>query len=899
MKKYLLITLMLCALVACKTNEVIEVDDEFSEEEISEITDSMYMDDEFYMDEGYDDFLDEEETGVRGIYNPSRTLLTDLIHTKLEVRFNWTQSRMNGRATISAKQHFYPSDSLVLDAKGMDILKVELNGSPLVYTYRDSLKLSINLGKTYMKDEVFTVTIEYVAKPDERQTSGSAAITSDKGLYFINPKGEDKDKMPQIWTQGETEANSVWFPTIDAPNAKTTQEIFMTVDTKYSTLSNGKLMSSKQNADGTRTDHWKQDQAHAPYLFMMAVGEFVTIKDSYTRQNGTKMAVNYIVEPAFEKDARAIFGETPAMIKYFSERLGVDYPWDKYSQIVVRDYVSGAMENTGAVVFGDYVYKTERELLDKNDQSTIAHELFHHWFGDLVTCESWANLPLNESFANYAQYLWDEYRYGLDEADYQAESEAKGYFESAMYQGYHNLIWYGHNDKEDMFDGHSYNKGGRILHMLRSYLGDDAFFKGLNNYLMTNKYKTAEVHNLRMAFEEVSGEDLNWFFDQWFLSKGHAIIHTNQTIDMESNTVTLHVMQKQITPDFPVFRIPVKIAIWDDNGKRTEKIIIDSLEQSFSFSYKGELKNILFDEDQMLLGKVYEDKPINQFIHQYYNASRYKARLIALNRAAKRKTSATDKLIFDAMSDKYWDIRTKAIEVYTAANKTLSDDAVNILKNLALKDTKSSVRSMAIKKISSPDQTILIEMCKNIIANDQSYNVISTALEKLVGLDSTEGLNQARILTKINNPKLTSKAADIVGSFGTAEDYPFLEKLNLIDKPKGEDELSAMIAYTLFIVRQGIDLQEKSLAVFSYLNDAGNQYTKMWLSRAIEYTISDYTRRSEELEAEIAEDEMSKSFESASLKKAIRQRYEDLINNLSPMVEVEEEWSGEEDDSRD
>jgi len=275
MTKYLLITLILCALVACKTSEAIEVDAEFTEEDFSEISDSMFMDDGIPI---YEDFAEEEETGLRGIYKPSRTLLTDLIHTKLEVRFNWAQSRMNGRATISAKQHFYPSDSLVLDAKGMDILKVELNGSPLVYNYRDSLKLSINLGKTYKKDEVFTVTIEYVAKPDERQTSGSAAITSDKGLYFINPKGENKDKMPQIWTQGETEANSVWFPTIDAPNAKTTQEIFMTVDKKYSTLSNGKLMSSKQNEDGTRTDHWKQDQAHAPYLFMMAVGEFQYVK---------------------------------------------------------------------------------------------------------------------------------------------------------------------------------------------------------------------------------------------------------------------------------------------------------------------------------------------------------------------------------------------------------------------------------------------------------------------------------------------------------------------------------------------------------------------------------------------------------------------------------------------
>jgi aminopeptidase N len=231
---------------------------------------------EYYSEEG--DYYGEEPK-VRAIYNPSRTLLIDLIHTKLEVNFDWKKSRMNGKATISAKQHFYASDSLILDAKGMDINKVELNGKALTYTYTDSLKLRIKLDRVYTRDEKFTVVIDYVSKPDERTTGGSAAITSDKGLYFINPKGEIKGKMPQIWTQGETEANSVWFPTVDAPNAKTTQEMLITVEDKYLTLSNGKMIESVKNANGTRTDHWKQDQAHAPYLFMMAVGEFVTIKD--------------------------------------------------------------------------------------------------------------------------------------------------------------------------------------------------------------------------------------------------------------------------------------------------------------------------------------------------------------------------------------------------------------------------------------------------------------------------------------------------------------------------------------------------------------------------------------------------------------------------------------------
>ena len=171
--------------------------------------------------------------------------------------------------------------------------------------------------------------------------------------------------MPQIWTQGETQANSVWFPTIDSPNAKTSQEIYITVEDQYVTLSNGDLISSKKNKDGTRTDYWKQDLPHAPYLFMMAVGEFSIVKDSYTKKDGSKIEVNYYVEPEYEKDAKGIFGETPNMIGYFSELLDLEYPWDKYNQVVVRDYVSGAMENTGAVIFGEFVYKDAEALLDE------------------------------------------------------------------------------------------------------------------------------------------------------------------------------------------------------------------------------------------------------------------------------------------------------------------------------------------------------------------------------------------------------------------------------------------------------------------------------------------------------------------------------------------------------
>ena len=330
-------------------------------------------------------------------YKAAETRTYDLLHTKLKVKFDWEQQYLNGYAWLRLKPYFYPTDSLVLDAKGFDIHNVSLHTadtlSPLEFSYNNR-KIHIQLDKQYTRHDTFGVFVDYTAKPNELKTTAGNAITSDKGLYFINPLGEDKDKPKQIWTQGEPEASSCWFPTIDAPNERTTQEIYITVDDKYKTLSNGVLAESTMNDNGTRTDYWKMDLPHAPYLFMMAVGDFAVVKDKWR-----DMEVSYYVEPKYEKYADDIFGNTPEMIDFFSDKLGVDYPWDKYSQIVVRDFVSGAMENTTATVHMENLQQTKREMLDGDYEDYISHELFHQWFGDLVTCESWSNLPLNESFA--------------------------------------------------------------------------------------------------------------------------------------------------------------------------------------------------------------------------------------------------------------------------------------------------------------------------------------------------------------------------------------------------------------------------------------------------------------------------------------------------------------------
>lgn len=839
MKKHFIFIGALIALSACRVAES-GGDDLVSQETTEVVSSELIIEPE------------KELPTERPVYQETETILTDLIHTRLEVEFDWSQSRMNGLAQITAKPHFYASDKLILDAKGMTINSVSMGKSPLKYLYKDDM-LTINLGREFTRNDQYTVTIDYVAKPDERETGGSSAISSDKGLYFINPKGEEEGKMPQIWTQGETEASSVWFPTIDSPNAKTTQEIFIKVDNKYTTLSNGKLISSEKAADGMRIDHWKQELPHAPYLFMMGVGEFKIVKDSYKRPDGSTMEVNYYVEPEWEQYARDIFGDTPDMIKYFSELTGVNYPWDKYHQIVVRDYVSGAMENTGAVIFGDFVYKNKRELLDANDNSTIAHELFHHWFGDLVTCESWSNLPLNESFANYSQYLWDEHRYGLDQADYYADEEADGYYQSAQMGGYHDLIWFDYNDKEDMFDGHSYNKGGRILHMLRNYLGDDAFFAGMKNYLEKNKFKPAEFHQLRLAFEEVSGEDLNWFFNQWFLGSAHPILDFEQIVNNEAKTLDISVEQKQNLELSPIYKIPMDIAIFDSKGKHIHRIVVDELTEEVSLPFEGELQGYVFDYQQAILAKKRENKPREIYIHQYYNGERYITRREGLKNGAKGSSLESQQLVLDAMKDPFWGIRIDAIGLAKNLKEEKKAEGIALLKELAMNDPESSVRGAALAKLGKMMEADEVEsLYVSAISNDQSYSVISSALSSL-GKDNPEkAISLAEPLENEKSSKMMSGIAQLYAGYAGPEKYDFFANALNGNSLQGYDKLGVIGAFTGFVSRQDSEIYEKALPIYKNLYENGGMYTQMFMPQFIGYLKKSCGDKIDELNTELA-----------------------------------------------
>ncbi len=741
------------------------------------------------------------DTSWKKILRESHPKVNDLVHTKLEARFDYTKSYLYGKVWITLKPHFYNTDSLLLDAKVMDIKEVSLvkgaAKSKLKYTYDDA-ELRITLDRTYRNNESYTIYIDYVSKPDELKVKGSAAITDAKGLYFVNPKGEEKDKPTQIWTQGETEATSVWVPTIDKPNQKTTQEIIMTVPAKYVTLSNGLLISKKNNTDGTRTDHWKMDLPHAPYLFFMGVGDFAVIKDSYKGKE-----VSYYVEKEYAPVARGIFGHTPEMMKFFSDKLGVEYPWQKYAQMVGRDYVSGAMENTTATLHQESAYQNARQLVDGIGwEGTIAHELFHQWFGDLVTAESWSHLTVNESMADYSQTLWMEYKYGKDAGDEENFKGLQGYLSSPN-DSKKDLVRFRYADKEDMFDLVSYQKGGRVHNMLRNYVGDDAYFKSLNNYLSTNKFKPGEAGQMRLAFEEVTGKDMNWFWNQWFYGSGHPVVKIDYKY--EGNKTMVIIEQTQKTDK--VFRLPIAIDVYTGAAKKRYNVWIQNRIDTFSFDApRPDLVNV--DADKVMLWMKTDNKTAENYVHQIKYAPNYLDRKEALDYFAKK---AMPELSL-GLTDKFAAIRRTTLAQLEASKIAEDAKVIEGVERIANTDKDRRAKAAAISYLAKTSNVKYKAMFEKNI-NDSSYSVAGAALEGLVGLEPARGYELAKKYSSDAKGDLGAVVNDIIIKEGTEADFDFIA--NRFEKmPLSQEKLEATPMFTTYLekvnnianVKRGIDL---------------------------------------------------------------------------------------------
>lgn len=767
------------------------------------------------------------------LYRASRPMDYLLQHTRLELRPLFSSSQLEGTAWIRLKVGFYPVQDIDLDAQGFDIRRFSMRTLDadsnrwidLSYSYNRKV-VSASLPKTLAGGTLMEVRMDYLASPDSLNYGpGSSAIQGEKGLYFIRPDSIYPDKPLQVWTQGETDHNSCWFPTIDAPNQKMTQEISIRVDREMVTLSNGILTQSVNHDDGTRTDIWSHNLPHAPYLAMIAAGKFSVTKDQWRN-----IPVHYYVEPQYAPLAPRIFHRTKDMLDYYSKILGVDYPWPSYHQIAVRDFVSGAMENTGAVVFGQWAQRSARELVDGTAEGTVAHEMFHHWFGDLVTCESWSNLSLNESFATYGTPLWYEHAYGKEEADAALEGNLRDYLAESRRKQV-DLIRYYYEDNEDMFDRHSYAKGARVLHMLRNEIGDKAFFESLRVYLTKRRFQSAEIHDFRLACEEVTGKDLQVFFDQWFLSKGHPVLSMKYHYDDRANQCVFNISQKHSIIHNGLFSLPIRLEFYFYDSSTSRLIVLDKKEQEFRFDLP---KPVWTGHN---LGRIilceYEDhQTFEDFVQQFKGGLFYYDRKRALENLVRnprffgvwtdpaKVAEAVDyqAMITRALRDPSPVIRSLAAE--SIPINVLKQDALlyKLVSKMAESDIRSSVRQRALLKIiDAADSGIAMEpgWLEKILTTDSSLLVASAGIRYLVKDNPGQALVMARNLE--GEPTMVGSLMEFYATHGENQDLSFIERslLQLRDARSLRQYAGWLKAYNKAVLR--MDQRARGMALYEKL----------------------------------------------------------------------------------
>jgi aminopeptidase N len=694
--------------------------------------------------------------------------LVDLLHTKLDLEVFWEDQSVTGFCTLALTPFRSDLDSFEIHALGLYMHDIALfSGTrevPFRYRY-DAQTLWVLPSSPFKRFDTLVLQIKYTARPHVPFGKAPLPARDEKGLYFINPLGALPYMPTQLWTQGETSNNRRWFPTIDHPNERCTQEVYITVESKYRTLSNGQLVYSMHLDSGKRRDYWRQNVPHAPYLCMLAVGPFEVVAEKVN-----DLEVSYWVDSAFKPDARAIFGNTPSMIRFFENILGTSFPWEKYAQVIVHQFVSGAMENTSASVFMQDVQMTQRELLDHDWDFIIAHELFHQWFGNLVTCESWSHLTLNEALANYAEYIWAAHKEGPDAEVHNAYVQWELYLSESRSKQV-PIVRFNYDKEASMFDNHTYAKGGLAIRYLHYLLGDEVFYESLKVYLRNHRFNSVELHDLRLSFEEVSGKDLRLFFDQWFLTPGHPLLRTSYNVS-EFQGLSISIDQEQTEKGSALFSFELPVYIRENGIITHYKIKVSEKQQSISLPQHTEPDWVIFDPDKRVPAEILQEFSDEQLYSIYSTLEQSGARIGCIRRAGQLKSSSdwSKKLIVAALKDPYWHIREQAISCLEAAQHASDTLLPRILKSLVTHDPKSTVRAEALSALHNMRPEIGEELAIRAV-EDSSYQVVAEALQILFEAKSSRSDELLFRFLPESNGRIVSVLAEYISKIGTPQQF--------------------------------------------------------------------------------------------------------------------------------
>lgn len=620
----------------------------------------------------------------------------------------------------------------VLDAEDFKVTSVaDPAGRPLSFVMGGG-RLEVTLAREAVYGEKVSFTVRF-AHSDPKH-----------GLQFIESAA---GHPAQINTYNWPEEARHWFPCFDSPNDKASSEVTATVRAGWKVLSNGKLVGVYGNkAAGTETWHWLQAEPHPTYCVMLAAGPFEVIADSL----GT-LPVNYWVYPKDVADAPRSFRKTPRMIEFFGKTFGLPYPWAKYDQVCVAGS-GGGMEATTATILGHSTIHDERAEQDFSSEGLVAHELAHMWWGDLVTQRSWTDVWLSESFATYSEYLWTRHDRGDDEGAFNLEDKKAAYLAEARTDYIRPIVFDRFNQPWEVMDGHSYPKGAAVLHMLRFVMGDAAFFRTLTRFLERFAFASAETRDFTTTVKDVTGENLDWFFEEWLMKPGHPVFAVSWSYDGAAKKARLSVRQVQdLSRNIPVYRTPVLVGIHSGEKCVTEKVWIDERDEVFEFAAAVRPDSVEFDRGHHLLKELIFEKPVEELVFDLARGDAV-GRAEAAGRLAAHAASPAARAPLEAaaMKDACWAVRRAAVEGLAAAG---GPGLTGFLKDL-MKDGSSKVRAAAVRALGNSCGPGLLPFLKARFPEDSSYLV------------------QGEILAA-------------VGRCGGTADIPFLRKAAALASPRG------------------------------------------------------------------------------------------------------------------
>jgi aminopeptidase N len=560
-----------------------------------------------------------------------------------------------------------------LDAAELRILAVnDDRDHPLAFAVEDR-RLVVHLAQPAAAGTPLSLSIDYEGAPR-------------RGIYFIAPCAFDPERPSEVWTQGQDDDSRHWFPCFDAPNQKAKTEMIAHVPRGRFALSNGELADRRDEPDES-IFHYRQDTPHSTYLVSLVVGEYVALE-----QQGPVPVISY-VHPRDRAKGELTFSRTAEMVRLFSEKIGIPYPYPRYSQICVADFIFGGMENTTATTLTELILFDQRSEADFRSvaENLVAHELAHQWWGDLVTCADWSHAWLNEGFATYFETLWREHAESTADADYGRFVDQQAYLEEKYRRP---LVERRYEEPIDLFDRHQYEKGACVLHLIRRELGDDAFFRSLRRYGEKHRGGSVETNDLRRAIEEVTGRNLEALFDQWVHAAGHPELAISGSWDPEQRIFDLTVEQKQKSP---VFTFGVEVELATDEAKETHRIQIQDKKQTLHFFCEQRPRYVVFDRGGALLVVLENRLPSDMLRALACESDDVFAVIDAVRALVRRQEPASLAAVFEVLKhSSFWGVRLEAAKALENAPGSSAKEA---LIEAVVEDGDPRVRRAAIRAL--------------------------------------------------------------------------------------------------------------------------------------------------------------------------------------------------------